>query len=68
MAAPALSLSGLLVRSPLTKQKLLRTNDLEIEPGSAVEIVGKSGSGKTVLAEALLGRLRRGRVLRQRRP
>ena len=55
--APALSLSGLLVRSPLTKQKLLRTIDLEIEPGSAVEIVGKSGSGKTVLAEALLGRL-----------
>ena len=53
------------MRSPLTKQKLLRAVDLEIEPGSAVEIVGKSGSGKTVLAEAMLGRIPRsgGKIL-----
>jgi ABC-type protease/lipase transport system fused ATPase/permease subunit len=60
-----LSLSALSVRSPLTRQKLLRSVDLEIGPGSAVEIVGRSGSGKTVLAEAIIGRLPRmgGRVL-----
>ena len=63
--APALSLSGLVVRSPLTKEKLLRSIDLELRPGSAVEIVGKSGSGKTVLAEAIVGRIARsdGKIL-----
>jgi ABC-type protease/lipase transport system fused ATPase/permease subunit len=54
-----LSLSQLTVRSPLTRQKLLRTVDLDIGPGSAVEIVGRSGSGKTVLAEAILGQMPR---------
>lgn len=61
----ALSISSLVVRSPLTKQQLLRISELEIEPGSVVEIVGKSGSGKTVFAETLLGRIERsgGKIL-----
>jgi ABC-type protease/lipase transport system fused ATPase/permease subunit len=54
-----LSLSGLTVRSPLTREKLLRNIDMVVSPGSAVEIVGKSGSGKTLLAEAILGRAAR---------
>lgn len=57
--APSLSLSGVSVRSPLTKQRILRSVNLEIEPGSFVEIVGDSGSGKTVLAETLFGRMPR---------
>lgn len=57
--APSLSLSAVSVRSPLTKHKILSAVSLEIEPGSLVEIAGKSGSGKTVLAEALLGRVPR---------
>ncbi|BCH23177.1 type I secretion protein [Mesorhizobium sp. L-8-10] len=57
--ASSLSLSGVSVRSPLTRQKILRSVDLKAEPGSFIEIVGNSGSGKTVLAETLLGRMPR---------
>jgi ABC-type protease/lipase transport system fused ATPase/permease subunit len=65
IGADGLSLSQLTVRSPLTRQKLLRATDLDIGSGSAVEIVGRSGSGKTVLAEAIIGRLPRmgGKIL-----
>lgn len=58
-AEAPLRLSQLTVRSPTTKRRLLRNLDLEIAAGSAVEIVGGSGSGKTVLAEVLIGRLPR---------
>lgn len=55
----ALCLSHLAVRSPTTRKRVLRNLNLEISPGSAIEIVGNSGSGKTVLAEALIGRFPR---------
>ena len=55
----ALCLSQVSVRCPITKTKLLRNLNIEISPGSAIEIVGDSGSGKTVLAEMLIGRLPR---------
>jgi ABC-type protease/lipase transport system fused ATPase/permease subunit len=55
----ALCLSQVVVRSPITKKRLLRNLNVEVSPGSAIEIVGNSGSGKTVLAEALIGRFPR---------
>lgn len=62
---PVLSLSRVAVRSPVSKNKLLRNLNVDVSPGSAIEIVGKSGSGKTVFAEMLIGRLPRagGKVL-----
>lgn len=64
-AGAALCLSEVTVRSPVTKKRLLRNLSVEVAPGSSVEIVGNSGSGKTVLAEALIGRFPRagGKVL-----
>jgi len=62
----ALCLSQVVIRSPIAKEKrLLRNLNLEVSPGSAIEIVGTSGSGKTVLAEALIGRFPRagGKIL-----
>lgn len=38
------------------KRKLLNNLSVEVLPGTSVQIVGNSGSGKTVLAEALIGR------------
>jgi ATP-binding cassette subfamily C protein len=63
--APALHLSQISVRCQLTKNKLLRNLNLEVAPGSSIEIVGGGGSGKTVLAETLIGRFPRtaGKVL-----
>ena len=55
----ALRLSQVTVRCPITKNRLLRNLNVEVSPGSAIEIVGKSGSGKTVLAETLIGRFPR---------
>jgi ABC-type protease/lipase transport system fused ATPase/permease subunit len=55
----ALRLSQVTVRCPITKNRLLRNLNVEISPGSAVEIVGDSGSGKTVFAEMLIGRVLR---------
>ncbi len=54
--AMTLSLSQVTVRSPVARRKLLRNIHFKVSPGSAIEIVGNSGSGKTVLAEALIGR------------
>jgi len=51
----SLRLSQVTVRSP-GKRKLLGNISLEVAPGSSVQIVGHSGAGKTVLAEALIGR------------
>lgn len=56
--APLL-LSQVTVRCPITNIRLLRNLNLEVSPGSAIEIIGKSGSGKTVFAEMLIGRLPR---------
>ena len=63
--AAALRLSQVTVRCPITKNRLLRNINVEISPGSSIEIVGNSGSGKTVLAETLIGRFPRagGKVL-----
>lgn len=55
IAAP-LHLSQVTVRCPITKTRLLRNVNLEISPGCSIEIVGGAGSGKTVLAEMLIGR------------
>ena len=52
---PSFEAKGLSVRSPLTRGLLLRGVNLSIGPGSLVEIIGPSNSGKTVLAESLLG-------------
>lgn len=57
--AAALRLSQLAVRCPITKNLLLRNLNVEILPGSSVEIVGREGAGKTVLAETLIGRFPR---------
>lgn len=61
----ALLLSQMTVRCPITKNKLLRNVNVEVSPGSSIEIVGGGGSGKTVLAETLIGRFPRtmGKVL-----
>ena len=57
MAAGSLGLrlARVTVRSS-DKRKLLNNVSLEVAPGSSVQIVGSSGSGKTVLAEVLIGR------------
>lgn len=55
----ALRLSQVAVRCPITKNRLLRNLNVEVSPGSMIEIVGKTGSGKTVFAEMLIGRLPR---------
>jgi ABC-type protease/lipase transport system fused ATPase/permease subunit len=55
----ALRLSKVTVRSSVTRQRLLNNINLDVAPGSAIEIVGNSGSGKTVLAEVLIGRVPR---------
>ncbi len=52
---PRLSLTSIYTRSPITAHQILKSVNLTIEPGTVVEIIGKSGSGKTVLAETLLG-------------
>lgn len=53
------------VRCPMTKDLLLNNVNLTIPSGSSVSIVGGAGSGKTVLAETLIGRFPRanGKVL-----
>ncbi|UZK67714.1 ATP-binding cassette domain-containing protein [Sphingomonas sp. M1-B02] len=61
----ALRLFQVAARCPITRDQLLRNITFEVSPGSAVEIVGGGGSGKTVLAEVLIGRFPRsgGKVL-----
>lgn len=51
----SLRLAQVTVRSA-AKRKLLGSLNLDVAPGSSIQIVGNSGSGKTVLAEALIGR------------
>jgi ABC-type protease/lipase transport system fused ATPase/permease subunit len=60
-----LRLSQVTVRCPITRNQLLRNINLEVAPGSSIEIVGSGASGKTVLAETLTGRFPRagGKVL-----
>jgi ABC-type protease/lipase transport system fused ATPase/permease subunit len=53
----SLSLTNVYVRSPTTRQQILRGVSLDVGPGTVVEVTGRSGSGKSVLAEVLLGRL-----------
>lgn len=63
--AAALRLFEVAVRCSNTKNKLLRNVNVEFSPGSSIEIVGGGSSGKTVLAETLIGRFPRtaGKVL-----
>jgi ATP-binding cassette subfamily C protein len=60
-----LRVSRVAVRCPLTRTPLLRNLNVEIAPGTSLEIVGGANSGKTVLAETLVGRFPRanGKVL-----
>jgi len=65
--APTASVSGKVsvrmvqvrVRCPVTKNLLLNNVNLKIPAGSSVSIVGGAGSGKTVLADILIGRFPR---------
>ena len=54
-----LSLVNLAVRSPLTGDAILKGVTLDIAPGQIVQITGMTGSGKTVLAETIMGLWRR---------
>jgi len=53
------------VRCPITKNLLLNNVSMSVPSGSSVAIVGGAGSGKTVLAETLVGRFARanGKIL-----
>jgi len=63
--AVTLRLFQVSARCPMTRNHLLRNITLEITPGSIIEVVGGGSSGKTVLAEMLVGRFPRagGKVL-----
>ncbi len=62
---PSVQLAQVRVRCPMTKNLLLNNVNLTIPVGSSVSIVGGAGSGKTVLAETLIGRFPRanGKIL-----
>jgi ABC-type protease/lipase transport system fused ATPase/permease subunit len=53
--APTLALQRVTVRSPVTGATVLNTISFSFPSGSITEITGQSGSGKTLLAETLLG-------------
>ncbi len=50
-----LTAKGLTVIPPGAEKPTLRNVSLQLEPGSALGVIGKSGSGKSTLAKALLG-------------
>ncbi len=50
-----LAAKGLTVIPPGATAPTLRNVTLNLEPGTALGVIGKSGSGKTTLAKALLG-------------
>ncbi|UEO01138.1 peptidase domain-containing ABC transporter [Acidiferrobacter thiooxydans] len=52
---PRLTVSGLAFRYSQSDPWILRHIDLTVEPGSAVAIIGPSGTGKSTLAKLLLG-------------
>ncbi len=53
--AAQLAAKGLTVIPPGATAPTLRNVTLNLEPGTALGVIGKSGSGKTTLAKALLG-------------
>ncbi|WP_170384530.1 type I secretion system permease/ATPase [Ruegeria atlantica] len=50
-----LSVQAISVAPPGTRAAFLRNVSFDLEPGEAIGVIGKSGSGKTSLAKALLG-------------
>lgn len=60
-----LSLTSVKARCAMTKNQLIRNVSVDIAPGTSIEIVGGGGSGKTILAETLIGRFPRnsGKIL-----
>lgn len=50
-----LSIQGLTCLLPGRSQAVLRGISIDLQPGDAVAVLGKSAAGKTVLAEALVG-------------
>lgn len=52
---PKLTLKNLTKTSPHSGARILRSVNLTIDSGTIVEIIGKSGAGKTVLAESIVG-------------
>lgn len=51
----ALSVSNLVVASPLGGAPLLRLSGFSVAPGEALGVIGTSGAGKSVLARSLIG-------------
>lgn len=52
---PSLELANLVVAPPGEEHPTLKGISLDIEPGSAVGVIGNSGAGKSTLARALTG-------------
>lgn len=59
MTAPALVLSGLTIRDA-QGEALVADIDLSLAPGRALLLIGETGSGKSLIAQAVMGLLPRG--------